>query len=149
MRFHTAFSLLFAISTSTALFACGEQLPDAIAAHRAGKGTAEIYAANFEETWRATHAALRWNSAGTPEDHVGEGYVITNNPTSRGPSLGDQVGVWLETMGPDKTRVSVVIMTMAPQDPALGAPNEHGVQKDIAKALAMLESGQPLPEKRP
>ena len=117
-------------------------------AHQAGKGVARIYDASLEQTWRAVHVALKWSEAGKAEDHpasTGESYVITNPDTNQD-AYNAQVGVWLDPMNSDKTRVSVVVLG---PDNSMGGPNEEGLQKDIGKVVAMIRSGEPVPEKRP
>jgi len=128
---------------------CSREPMSAIAAHNAGHGTAEVYDASFDEAWKAAHIALHWDQAGTPEDHPERQFVITNHPSSDAPSFLDQVGVWFEPIGPMKTRVSVVVMTGQESTAGVTGPDESSVQKDIAKALAFVQSGAPIPEKRP
>ena len=120
-----------------------------VTAHGEGKGTAEVYDATFDDIWIAAHIALHWDAAGTPEDHPAQGYVVTNHPESSGPSSLDQVGVWFEPMSPTKTRVKVIVMTGTQYTAGIVGPDEQTVQRDIAKALALLQNGQPIPRQRP
>jgi hypothetical protein len=129
--------------------ACERDPLTAISAHSAGHGKAAIYDASFEDAWRAAHVALRWDDAGTPQDHFDDRFVVTNNPTSEGPSLSDQVGVWFESVDANKTRVSVVVITGMEPTAGVVGHDEISVQKDIAKALAYVQSGGPIPDKRP
>jgi hypothetical protein len=141
-------TLLLSLALSLAA-GCSPDPVSAISAHNAGHGTAAIYDATFDEAWRAAHIALKWDQAGTPEDHPDRQFVITNHPTSEAPSFIDQVGVWFEPMGPMKTRVSVVVMSGQETTAGVTGPDESSVQKDIAKALGFVQSGGPVPEKRP
>jgi hypothetical protein len=128
---------------------CSPEPVSAIAAHNAGHGTAEIYDASFDEAWQATHIALKWDQAGTPEDHLERQFMVTNHPSSEAPSFLDQVGVWFEPVGPRKTRVSVVVMSGQATTAGVTGNDESSVQKDIARALPYVQSGAPIPEKRP
>jgi hypothetical protein len=121
----------------------------AIAQHRAGRGTTEIYGATLAETWEAAHLALKWDGAGRPEDHPDRRYMITNHPSSDEPSFNDQVGVWLQPLGPYKTRVDVVVMSAPEPANEIIGPDESTLQKDIAKAIALLQRGEALAPPRP
>jgi hypothetical protein len=150
MRIASATSVSSVIAFAVLAFASGCREPvSVVSAHAQGKGTAAVYDASLDQTWAAVHAALRWDSAGTPEDHPNQGYIVTNHPGSDAPSANDQVGVWFEPMNAQKTRVSVVVMSGSESTAGVGGPDEKTVQKDIGKALAILQSGQALPEKRP
>jgi hypothetical protein len=141
-------TLLLSLALSLAA-GCSPDPVSAIAAHNAGHGTAAIYDATFDEAWKAAHIALKWDQAGTPQDHPDGQFMITNHPTSEAPSFIDQVGVWFEPMGPLKTRVSVVVMSGQETTAGVTGPDESSVQKDIAKALSLVQSGGPVPENRP
>ena len=97
-----------------------------------------VYDATYAQAWAAAHAAVSWNQVGVPTDYAEEHYLVTD------PAKFDQIGVWLESEGADKTHVSVVVI----DDPNLPGPNEEGVQKDIASALKQIKAGQPT-DKRP
>jgi hypothetical protein len=143
MRIASMSSLALLVLSLTVV-GCGVTPMSAIAAHREGYGTTKIYDATFDQAWQAAHIALAWDGAGTPEDHPERQFVITNHPASEGPSFNDQVGVWFRPLGPYKTRVSVVVMTAPePADSIIG-PDESSLQKDIAKALALVKSGAPV-----
>ena len=78
--------------------------------------------ASLDDTWKAAHLVLRKDKLGTPDDHLSEGYVVTNHPASEAPSYLDQVGIWFEPMNPNKTRVSVVIMSGSETTAGSGGP---------------------------
>jgi hypothetical protein len=144
------FSSVMSVSLFLFVLAAGcRESVGVIAAHNNGKGKGAIYDASLDDTWKAAHIALRWDEAGTPEDHLEQGYIITNHPGSAAPSSNDQVGVWFDAMNPTKTRVSVVVMGGTETTAGTAGPDEETLQKDIAKALALLQSGQPIPDKRP
>ena len=82
----------------------------------------------------AAHAAVAWNGVGEATDHADEHYLITS------PVHFDQIGIWLTPQGPQSTLVTVVVI----DDPNLPGPNEEGVHKDIATALAQIAAGKPL-----
>jgi hypothetical protein len=105
---------------------------EAKSAHDQGKGTTRVYDATNDQTWSAAHVAISWNEVGTPTDHPEGHYLLTD------PKHFDQIGIWLQPEGADKTRVNVVVI----DDPNLPGPNEEGVQKDIATALGQVKAGQ-------
>ena len=144
----SSLSSLIALSLVLIGTGCRESV-GVIAAHDNGKGKNAIYDATLDDSWKAAHIALRWDQAGTPEDHQDKGYVITNHPGSAASSMTDQVGVWFESMNASKTRVSVVVMTGSESTAGVTGPDEETLQRDIAKALALVQGGQPIPEKRP
>lgn len=143
-------SFVFAAVVLSSLGAgCAFSPLSAIAAHREGRGTTEIYDATFDEAWTAAHIALAWDGAGTPEDHPERQFVITNHPSSEAPSFNDQVGIWFRPLGPHRTRVSVVVMTAPEPAYSIIGPDESSVQKDIARALALVKNGATVEEEMP
>jgi len=123
----------------TTLLGCGNDTSlDAKSAHDTGKGTLRVYDATFDQAWSAAHAAISWNQVGAPTDHLDARYLITD------PTKFDQIGIWLQPQGADKTQVSVVVI----DDPNLPGPNEESVQKDVASAIGLVKAGQPT-DKRP
>jgi hypothetical protein len=120
------------------LAACGAAGLDAKSAHDQGKGNRKEYEATFDQAWAAAHAAIKWNEVGGAQDHADDHYIITD------PARYDQIGIWVDPEGANKTLVNVVVI----DDPNLNGPNEEGVQKDIAKAIELVKAGQPV-DKRP
>ncbi len=141
-------SLGAAIIGSALVLACGVDRIDVQHAHASGAGTVKTYDVGFDTAWQAAHAALRWSGAGTPQDHLDQHYVVTNDPSSSAASYGQQVGIWLEPLAATQTRVNVVVLESTTTADT-GGPDERVVQQDIEKAVSMLVSGQPLPDKRP
>jgi hypothetical protein len=137
-----------ALIGSVLALACSRDRIDVQHAHANGAGLVRTYDVGFDTAWRAAHEALRWSGAGTPTDHLDQHYVVTNDPSSPAPSYGQQVGVWLEPLAATQTRVTVVVLESTTTADT-GGPDERGVQKDIEKAVSMIVSGQPLPDKRP
>jgi hypothetical protein len=147
---HTCLLVLASLAPFAAAACVSNPEPkSAIALHRDGHGTKRIYDVSFDDAWKAAHIALHWDKAGTPEDHLDQRFVVTNHPSSDAPSFLEQVGVWLEPMNANKTRVSVVVMSGADTEAGRVGPDEDTVQKDIAKAIAIVQTGQAVPEKKP
>lgn len=125
------------LATVTSGIACGSSAVDAKSAHDAGQGTVRVFDGTPQELWDAGHAAVKWNPVGPIVDH-GTDYFVTD------PTDFDQIGMWVEPAGPGRTRVTVVVI----DDPTLPGPNEQGIIKDVATALALARNGQST-EKRP
>jgi hypothetical protein len=118
---------------------CGNDASlEAKSAHDQGKGTKHAYDVSYDQAWAAAHVAINWNQVGIATEHPDEHYLITS------PVHFDQIGIWLTPQGPTSTLVTVVVI----DDPNLPGPNEDGVQKDIATALAQVAAGKPV-DKRP
>jgi hypothetical protein len=144
---HYAF-LGAALIGSVLALGCGTDRIDVQHAHANGAGLVKTYDVGFDTAWQAAHAALRWSGAGTPQDHLDQHYVVTNDPSSAASSYGQQVGIWLEPLAATQTRVNVVVLEPTTTSDT-GGPDERGVQKDIEKAVSMIVSGQAIPDKRP
>jgi hypothetical protein len=119
-------------------------------AHDAGRGTARVYQATFDQAWSAAHSVIHDDAGGTPVDYqgeAGEAYVITKADSQSTAYDDTQIGVWVVPMANDEVRVSVVVI--GPDSRDVGGPNEQQVQKDIGKAIAHMQAKAPPPEDKP
>jgi hypothetical protein len=130
--------LLSSFFCALAGVACGYDSLDVKSAHETGRGTSQVFEGTVDQLWTASHAAVAWTQAGAAQDHDNEHYFVTD------PTQFDQIGIWLEPQGSDRTRVTLVVV----DDPNLPGPNEAGVMRDVASALRLVMSGLPT-SKRP
>jgi len=99
-----------------------------------GPGTKRVYAATFDQTWRAAlNAARRSDLALVTTDHS-LGYIEGRRPVyTRYP--GEKVGIWVRTFAPAQTEVEVADRQVGPPMLAL-VDREVQIQNDIAVNLA-------------
>ena len=118
--------------------ACDSDSLDVKSAYEMGRGTSRVFDGTVGQLWTASHAAVAWTQVGAAQDHDDEHYFVTD------PTRFDQIGIWLEPQGNDRTRVTLVVV----DDPNLPGPNEAGLMKDVGSALRLVMSGLPT-SKRP
>jgi hypothetical protein len=135
--FPGVYSAAGAVVVGLLVAACNVVRIDAKSAHDAGGGAARVYPATYAEAWAGAHAAVHWNPTGTVVDHPDEHYLITDDTDF------EQVGIWLLSLGPDTTKVTVVVM-----DERHTGPNEEKFLEDIGLAVDQIKKGQSV-DKRP
>jgi len=125
---------------------CAGSQKDVKAAHDAGEGSERVFDVTTDQAWAASRAALRWNDGQAIEEHKADGYMIATAPM-RGFSNGASMGVWISPVGEQASRVRVIVS----RSYALNwtGQSESGVLGDVAKAVALVKAGKPLPDNAP
>jgi hypothetical protein len=115
-----------------------------------GKGTVQVYAVNTDQAWRIGVQILRWDGAGTIEEHHDQNVMLTTMPRYYNerwepPAAGlSYLGVWVEPVDADHTKVACII---AGRD---GAPwTEMDFQRRFQQAVAIVKTGKTLPMDAP
>ena len=80
-----------------------------------GKGTSRVYRVNAERAWEISKAAFRFVKTEAVEEHRSEGYMLARIGKSS-VSSGAVMGVWIEPVDDDSTRVTVVIKKINPAE---------------------------------
>ncbi|RPI73633.1 MAG: hypothetical protein EHM47_05760, partial [Ignavibacteriales bacterium] len=71
------------------------------------EGTVNVYPVNEEEAWKIAMTVLRWEDAETIEEHRDEHYMLTTTGVNL-VSAGTLIGVWVEPVNENDTKVTVV-----------------------------------------
>ena len=115
-----------------------------------GKGASQVYPVNADRAWSIAVQILRWDGAGTIEEHHDQNQMLTTMPRYRDerwepPAAGlSYVGVWVEPVDADDTKVTCVIAGQ------FGAPwTEMDFQRRFQQAVAIVKSGRTLPMDAP
>jgi len=81
---------------------------DVVRAKAKGKGTSRVYPVNAERAWEISKTVLRFVKTEAVEEHRSEGYMFARIGKSS-VSWGAVMGVWIEPVDDDSTKVTVVI----------------------------------------
>jgi len=111
------------------------------------EGTVNVYPVNEEQAWKIAMTVLRWEDCETIEEHRDEHYMLTTTGMNM-VSAGTLVGVWVESVNEDDTKVTVVTKRKMQTNLATGL-TETTFQKRFAQAVEIVKSGQPLPIEPP
>ena len=80
-----------------------------------GKGTSRVYRVNTEGAWEISKKVFRFVKIEAVEEHRSEGYMLARFGKSS-VSWGAVMGVWIEPVDDDSTRVTVVIKRSNPTE---------------------------------
>ena len=80
-----------------------------------GKGTSRVYRVNAERAWEISKTVFRLVQTEAVEEHRSEGYMLARIGKSS-VSWGAVMGVWIEPVGDDSTKVTVVIKRINPAE---------------------------------
>jgi len=90
-------------------------MSDVVRSKEQGKGTSKVYRVNADQAWEIAKTVFRWEQTDAVEEHRSEGYMLTSSGESSS-SWGAVMGVWIEPVNDDSTRVTVVIKRKNPTD---------------------------------
>ena len=104
-----------------------------------GKGMSKVYPIHADQAWEIAKTAFRWEHTDAVEEHRSEGYVLTSIGESP-VTLGAVMGVWIEPVDKDRTRVTVVIKRKNPTE-VLTTITEAAFHEDFEMA-ARIKAGR-------
>jgi hypothetical protein len=110
-------------------------------------GTAEAYQVNSEQAWEIAMTVLRWEGCETIEEHRTLGYMLTTVDENV-VSAGSLVGVWVEPLDAENTKVTIVTKRKDQTNIATGL-TETTFQRRFAQAVQLVNSGKPVPIEPP
>ena len=146
--------LLILLSLSLQANAWGFQPKDVINAKQKGdQGIVKVYPVTKDQAWDIAQAVFRWKRSNAVTLHPEENYMLTSIGIITCPCK-TEVGVWVEPVDNDNTRVTVVsiarvqrnIFTNVETFPDQTGPDFH---KKFEKGVEMVKSGEKLPEYLP
>jgi hypothetical protein len=124
--------VLFAFS----LAGCSNSLSNVRSEHATGGGTARIYEASAAKAYEASVGILRREGVEAIEEHQADGYMLGHKEgQALPPRYGAYIGVWVESSGPDHSKVTVVTKREHPADFATGL-TEGTFHDELTQALA-------------
>lgn len=106
-------------------------------------GTVQVYQVTSDQAWEIAMTVLRWEGCETIEEHRTSGYMLTTVGQNF-VSSGSLVGVWVERINAENTKVTVVTKRKIQTNLATGL-TETTFQRRFAQAVQLVTSGQPLP----
>jgi hypothetical protein len=132
------FSVLSSIALLAFLTGCATQRQ---LADLKGQGTRNVYAATFDQTWRAAVDAAQMGDLEVVTADRDHGYIGARR-TIQPHTFGENVGIWVRQTGPSSTEVEVVSRQAGP--PVLWVKNwENEIQRSIAANLTREAVGAP------
>jgi hypothetical protein len=108
-------------------------MSDVVRSKEQGKGTSKVYRVNADEAWEIAKTVFHWEETDAVEEHRSEGYMLTSSGESS-VSWGVVMGVWIERVNDESTRVTVVIKRKNPTE-VLIALTEAAFHDDFELAV--------------
>jgi hypothetical protein len=125
---------LAALLVTATPFAGCAHLGDLQTEHEKGHGTVLVYAVAPDKAWDASAAVLHGAGAETVEEHRDKNYMVASTTLGAGGSAGTFIGVWIEPVGTDHTKVSVITKRKV-EAAIISALTEDGFHKKFAEAV--------------
>jgi hypothetical protein len=138
--------VLGAIAAASPVGGCAS-MSDVIHEKQSGGGTTVAYPVGKDDAWKIAMAAFRWGGADAIEEHKDAGYMLTSSGASVG-TKGTMMGVWVEPIGPQQSRVTVVTKRRIAVQ-AITTLTESGFHEKFRQGVGILASGQSLPIEAP
>lgn len=110
-------------------------------------GTVQVYPVNFNQAWEIATTVLRWEDCETIEEHKSSNYMLTTVGQNF-VSAGSVVGVWVEPVDNENTKVTVVTKRKIQTNLATGL-TETTFHNSFKKAVDIVKSGKTLPFEAP
>jgi hypothetical protein len=111
------------------------------------EGMAQFYPVNADQAWEIAMTVFRWEGADAIEQHRSEGYMLTSSGMNL-VSVGTVMGAWIESAGPDNTKVTVVTKRRVATNIATTL-TETTFHKRFAQAVEIIKKGGRLPSRPP
>jgi hypothetical protein len=135
-------SSFIVIAALLSCFGCAS-MSDVVRVKESGKeGTVMEYPVTENQGWEIAKAVFRWEGADAIEEHRNENYMLT----SSGPNLvswGAVMGAWIEPIGPDNTKVTVVTKRRISVNIATTL-TESTFHRRFAQGVEIVKKGEPL-----
>jgi len=112
---------------------------DVVRSRERGEGTSKVYPVNADPAWDIAKTVFRWERTETVEEHRSEGYMLTNSEESL-ISWGALIGVWIEPVNHDSTRVTFVVKRKSPTE--LFIPVTEAMLHDDFEVAGRVKTGR-------
>jgi hypothetical protein len=108
---------------------------DVVQSKERGGGVSKVYPVNADQAWEIAKTVFRWERTEAVEEHRSEGYMLTSSEESL-ISWGTMIGVWIEPVNHNSTRVTVVVKRKNPTE-VLTSVTEAMFHDDFEMAARM------------
>jgi hypothetical protein len=88
---------------------------DVVRSKGRGEGMSKVYRVNADQAWEIAKTVFRWERTEAVEEHRSEGYMLTSTEESL-ISWGAMIGVWIEPVNNNSTRVTFVVRRKSPTE---------------------------------
>jgi hypothetical protein len=112
---------------------------DVVQSKERGGGMSKVYPVNADQAWEIAKTVFRWEGTDAVEEHRSEGYMLTSSEESP-ISWGIMIGVWIEPVNNDSTKVTVVIKRKNPTE--VLTPVTEAIFHDDFELAARLKAGR-------
>jgi hypothetical protein len=99
----------------------------------------KVYPVNADQAWEIAKTVFRWERTEAVEEHRSEGYMLTSSEESL-ISWGTMIGVWIEPVNNNSTRVTVVIKRKNPTE--VLTPVTEAMFHDDFEMAARMKAGR-------
>ncbi len=110
-------------------------------------GIAKVYQISTAQAWDITEAVFRWEKTDEVEEHRDENYVLTSTGMKM-VAFGSVMGVWIEPIDPNNTKVTVITKRRAQRD-RFTRLTESTFHERFAKGVQIIQKGEQLPTTPP
>jgi len=107
------------------------------------EGMVQVYPVNADQAWEIAMTVFRWEGADAIEQHRSEGHMLTSSGMTW-VSAGAVMGAWIEPIGQDNTKVTVVTKRRIATNIATTL-TETTFHKRFAQAVQIIKKGERLP----
>jgi PBP1b-binding outer membrane lipoprotein LpoB len=139
--------LLTAVLFTFIINGCTASMNDVL--QEKNEGTAKTYSVTPDQAWEIAVTVLRWEDCEMIEEHRMSGYMLTKIDNEsilwREESL---IGVWVDSLNTDKTKVTVVTKRKH-KTAAVTGLTETTFHETFANAVNIVKKGQKLPIAKP
>lgn len=111
------------------------------------EGTTKIYPVTADQAWEISKVVFRWEGSDAIEEHREQGYMLTSSGMNL-VSWGAVMGAWIEPVGKNNTKVTVVTKRRVTVNIATTL-TETTYHKRFAQAVDIVKQGKPLPRNVP
>ncbi|MDX1702234.1 MAG: hypothetical protein R3250_16525 [Melioribacteraceae bacterium] len=111
------------------------------------EGTAAVYKIDKNTGWDIAKTVLRWEDCETIEENRVSNYMLTTVGQNF-ISEGRLVGVWVEPVNDEETKITIVTKRKVQTNLATGL-TESTFQESFSKAVEMVKAGKSLPIEKP
>ena len=137
----------FLIAALLYCFGCAT-MDDVVKVKESGKeGTTQEFPVTVDQGWEIAKTVFRWEGADAIEEHRSQNYMLTSSGANL-ISFGAVMGAWIEPIGKDSIKVTVVTKRRITINVATTL-TEGTFLKRFAQGVEIVKKGEPLPRTAP
>ena len=114
---------------------------DVVRSRERGEGTSKVYPVNADQAWEIAKTVLRLERTEIVEEHRLEGYMLASSEESP-VSWGAMVGVWIEPVNSESTKVTFVVKRKNPI--VVFIPVTEAIFHDHFELAARMKTGKSI-----